>query len=246
MLRKSALAFAPALFALAMSLTGCRYADNRAHDFMDIFQIGGGLTTENPESGMLPPSLGIHVQATDFLNLGALHFSGYGAEWDGRGLFAGRESRTRLGLGPWQRIRIDQRYAEGSENYFKKLETMWADRLSSPEMRFWDRPAKELHHEALLSQQEGCPILHRGWQYWENFGAEVSISEPFLTHFGFNFRVGFDPSEISDFVLGFLTVDYKHDDLTPEEYLEKVGTGTKASRKFKPASDEGDESVVAN
>lgn len=235
--RKSTLALVPVLALLTTALTGCRYGNNRAADFGDIFQLGAGLTTENPDSGMLPPSLGLHVQATEFLNLGALHFSGVSAEWDGRGLFAGRESRTRVGIGPYQMVKIDQDYANGSENYFKKMETLWADRMSSPDMTFNGRPAKELHHEAMLSKKEGAPILHRGWQYWENFNVEASISEPFLTHFGFNLRVGFDPSEISDFVLGWFTVDYKHDDLTSEEWDEKIGTEVKASRRFKPASD---------
>lgn len=233
----------PALMLITVSLTGCgtsRYMTNRAADFQDIFQIAGGVTAENPYTGMIPPSLGIHVQASEFLNLGAIHFSGLLSEQDGRGHFAGFESRTRFGLGPWQQIKIDQDYAGGRENYFKKMGTLWSDRMHSPDLRFMNRPAKNLHYQTLLSPEEGCPILHRGWQYWENISLELAISEPFITHFGFHTRLGLDISEVSDALLGWFGLDFKHDDLTLAEYEEMVGS-TRARRGTswapKPASD---------
>ena len=94
----------PCWMVLAFSLGGCRYASNRKADFMDIFQFGVGITTENPYSGMFPPTCGIYLQITEFLNLGALTFHGKVWEWDGRGTFAGFESRTRLGLLPYQEV----------------------------------------------------------------------------------------------------------------------------------------------
>lgn len=214
-----------ALVSLAsiLPLSGCRYAQNRVADFTDIFQMGVGVATENPKAGILPPSLGVYVQATEFINLGAMHFSGVSAEWDGRGFFAGPESRTRLGFLPMQWVQIDQDYEKGSENYFKKVDALWTKRMNSKAMRWWNKPAKELEYEYwAVPLHEGVPIMHRGWQYWENFNVEASVSEPFLTHFGLNVRLGFDPSEIFDFVLGWTTLDFKRDDLNEGEFQEKA------------------------
>ncbi len=224
----------------ALPLAGCHYAVNRVADFGDIFQIGGGVTAENPVTGMVPPSLGVYAQVTEFINLGAMHFSGLSAEWDGRGKFAGPESRTRLGFLLYQQLRIDQDYANGVENYFKKSDTLWNDRMNSTAMRWRNRPAKELEYEFWsLANREGYPIMHRGWQYWENINLEVAVSEPFLTHLGFNLRLGLDPSEILDFALGFFCLDLKRDDLTAEEFQEfrEVHGFPRPSGDFKPASD---------
>lgn len=205
--------------------SGCRYATNRVDDLCDVFQLAGGVTTENPKGGVLPPSLGLHVQATEFINLGAVHFAGYSAEMDGRGFFAGQENRTRLGLGPLQALQIDQNYAKGSENYFKKSESEWCRRMAARSLRWHDTPAKELNYRFWAdSMHVGWPVMHRGWQYWENCGVELAICEPFLTHVGLTFRVGFDPSEISDFVFGFFGVDFKEDDMTCNELNNKDET----------------------
>ncbi|MBI1785748.1 hypothetical protein HYR69_11445, partial [Candidatus Sumerlaeota bacterium] len=242
-MRKTTLWTGAVILALSMPLTGCRYVANRCADFRDIFQFGGGVTIENPKTGMIPPSLGVYAQATEFVNLGAVHFSGVSAEWDGRGMFAGPETRTRFGFGPWQRLRIDQNYETGYENYFKKIDSLWTKRMNTRSMRFWDRPAKELEYEfyanpAHQSKTPLFPIMHRGYQYWENFNVEASISEPFLTHHGLNLRLGFDPSEIFDWVLGFTTYDFKRDDLTPEEYDEMHNAGA-PKEMAAPAAPEG-------
>ncbi len=213
-----------AVLILCLSITilsGCagRYCTNRVADFSDIFQVGAGITAENPFTGALPPSLGIHLQATEFVNLGAVHFSGYAAEVDGRGLFAGPESRTRVGLGPIQIIRIKQDYDHGAENYFKKEYSDWNRRMNTEQMRWRNTPAKQLQYTYWSDRFfVGTPIMHRGWQYWENFNIEAGICEPFITHFGVTLRAGFDPSEISDWLIGFTTIDFKNDDLTSNEY----------------------------
>jgi len=222
---------------IGLTITGCRYVANRMYDFHDIFQMGVGISSENPKSGMLPPSLGVHVQATEVINLGALHFSGYTTEWDGRGFFAGPESRTRFGFGPFQSIMIEQDYAKGSENYFKKENVRWTSRMNSRDMRWNNTAAKELnYHFWGYKMHNGFPVLHRGWQYWENFNVEVGISEPLITHLGINFRLGFDPSEVSDWILGFFLIDYKMDDMNQGEYTEKTGMQA-ASWERKPPSD---------
>ncbi len=235
----SILKHAVVLAALSLSLTGCqyRYFANRHADFHDIFQIGVGYTTENPKTGVIPPSLGAHIQVTEFLNLGWIHFTGKTAELDGRGSFCGSEQRTRLGFGPYQRLYIDQDYANGKEDYFKKYDTLWNDRMHTPEMSWGKWPAKQLNYEDWsMSPREASPLMPRGYQYWENLNAELCISEPFITHFGLNFRFGFDPSEIFDFILGVTTFDFKRDDLTPEEHTEMLGPQD-VSKDFKPASD---------
>ena len=216
----------PLLALLAFSQSGCHYVSNRAADFSDIFQFGVGFTTENPKTGILPPSFGIYVQATNFLNLGAIYFNGASVEWDGRGLFCGPERRTRIGLLSIQQVRIDQNYEMGAENYFKKSGTAWSDRMRSPAMRWNDVPAKDVgYEEASIGLREGSPLFPRGWHYWENFNVEIGIPDPFLTHAGINLRVGFDPSEIFDLVLGVFCIDVlKNDDMTAEEFGEFIAS----------------------
>lgn len=208
---------------LGLTLSGCqtRYGANRVYDFCDIFQAGIGITTENAESGVIPPAFGLHLQVTEYLNLGAVRFAGQTYEMDGRGFFAGPEDRTRFGLGPNQLVRIEQNYEEGHYNYFKKVEGSWTKRMNSILMRWKERPAKDLEYDFYADTLHvGSPIMHRGWQYWENIGVEAAICEPFLTHWGLDLRLGFDPSEISDWLLGICTVDFKKDDLTEGEFSE--------------------------
>lgn len=231
------------LTALTLGINGCasRYAVNRMADFRDIFQFGLGLTTENPKSGVIPPTVGLYVQLTEFLNAGAVTFHGKTWEMDGRGFFSGMEDRTRIGILPYQELMIDQDYGEGSENYFKKSDTLWNDRMGSKAMRWGNASAKELNYENWsIARRQGSPIMHRGWQYWENINVEIGIPEPFITHFGLNLRLGFDPSEIFDWILGFTTFDFKKDDLNLEEFDEYLENGQveKPNQDFKPAADE--------
>lgn len=218
-------------------LSGCRYAANRCYDLADIFQLGVGVTSQNPRTGMWPPALGVHVQATEFLNLGVDHFDGYVAEMDGRGFYAGREYRTRMGFLPLQTIQIDQDYGTGWSNYFKQARS-WTARMNSSSMRFANAPAKELDY-LFWADRLHCraPLFHRGWQYWENVSFEAGICEPIFTHLGVHLRAGVDISEVADFVLGFLCIDFNHDDMTPAEYKEKTGIDS-ATGDFKPPSDQ--------
>jgi hypothetical protein len=224
-----------------LALSGCqyRYGANRVHDFCDVFQAGIGVTFENPDTGMLPPALGVHAQVSDFANLGGVHFSGLTIEWDGRGFFAGRESRTRLGFAPLQMVRIDQDYSTGRENYFKKSDALWTRRMNSRAQRWADAPGKELDYEFWADEfHQGAPLFHRGWQYWLNSGIEAAICDPILTHAGVDLKLGVDVSEISDFLLGILTLDFKQDDMTSDEFEEYAeGGGGSVSHRRKPASD---------
>lgn len=214
---------------LALLICSCNYGNNRFFDFCDVFQLGAGVTSQNSKSGMIPPSLGAHVQATEFLNLGMMHFRGLSAELDGRGMFAGPESRTRIGFGPMQRIKLDQDYEKGVDNYFKDHDALWSKRLNSNKYRWNEKPAKELNYDYWAGRMNtGFPIMHRGWQYWEGMSAEVGICEPFVTHLGFMLRLGVNPCEVSDFLLGFFGIDFNGDDLTPEEFAEFCGREQRA------------------
>lgn len=221
--RRSCVAFALLLLTGLFS-TGCmyKYSHNRWYDFADIFELGAGVTTENPVSGPLPPAIGLHVQVTEFLNFGGVYFNGISAEIDGRGYFAGHEERLRVGCLPLQKIRITQDYEYGDKNYFKTRDTLWDRRLQSSPMRFMNKPAKELHYKSVDERwsKRGSPLFYRGWQYWGNTGVEVALCEPFLTHWGFDLRVLIDPSEISDFLLGWFGIDFKSDDMNDKEFDE--------------------------
>lgn len=229
----------PLLLVVSLGLSGCHYVQNRTDDLCDIFQAGVGLTSENPGSGMAPPSLGAYVQVTEFINLGALYFNGISAEMDGRGFFAGPEERLRVGFLPWQRVKFDQDYYKGSENYFKKEDALWTKRMNSTTMRWWNKPAKELEYTFYAMEvTDGIPVMARGWQYWENVSVEVCVSEPFVTHLGLDLRLGFDLSEVSDFVLGIFFVDFKNDDMKDDEYEERNATRKSKTMRVKPASDQ--------
>lgn len=207
-----------------VTLTGCsRYVSNRYYDFRDMFHVGVGVTAENPVTGVIPPTIGLYLEATDWLQLGAITHNGYTAEMDMRGTFVGPESTSRAGFLWWQSIRKNEDYKDASYyNIFKNKDFPWCQRMESLDMRWKGHPAKQLHYEFWSQHQtEGIGLLHRGYQYWEYIGAEVGICEPFLTHMGLLVRLGFDPSELSDFVLGIFTIDFKHDDMTADEYLIK-------------------------
>ena len=207
---------------------------NRLSDFMDIFSIGAGITTENRIGGPIPPSIGAYVEATTLLNLGAITHNGATIEWEGRGAGAFTERRTLYGIGPYRGWKIHQ--DDQWVNYYKNpmRSQAWARRMetelrssaltlvnrwvSGTDMFSWlditevigDPAKKPMHkdrmfHKAVL----GVP---RGWQTWEYIGAEVAVCEPFLTHVGVTARAGVDVSEVFDFVLGFVFIDFKQDD----------------------------------
>ncbi len=230
------------LVLLGVLSSGCqhRYVANRVHDLADIVQVGAGFTHENPESGIIPPAYGVYAQCTDFINLGAIYFNGVTAELDGRATFVGQEERLRYGIGPLQMLKIDQDVDGGKINYFKRVNGGWTKRMNTQAMRWWEKPAKELEYEYWADTLHvGSPIMHRGWHYWENIALEVAVPCPFISHFGFIGKIGFDPSEISDFLLGIATVDFKKDDLLPSEYEEFYGQlgYDKPAYAAKPASD---------
>lgn len=212
------------LFAgMLLGTAGCsnsRYLTNRYYDFRDMGAVAVGVSSQNSCTGLFPPALGAYVEVTDFLHLGAITHSGYVAELDMRGSGVYYEERTRLGLLFWQAIHDDQDYTNARyRNYFKTPGNMWERWMRGCVMSWGDSPAKDLTYDHWMEDmQYGFFLRHRGWQYWEYIGGEFAICEPFLTHLGVTLRLGFDPSEISDFVLGWFGVDFNHDDLDCEMF----------------------------
>lgn len=212
------------VLAACLALSGCHYTTNRAADLGDVFVAGAGITTEGVGNMIAPPSLAAYVQVTDYVNLGFSRFYGLVAEIDGRSTYAGPEGRDRRGLLLYQGAQIYQEYKDGNHTYAKRDRSLWSERMQQSTMTIQDTPAKLLNYSYMsASLQEGYPLFPRGWQYWGTVMAEVGISEPFLTHLGLHLRLGIDFSEISDFIIGFTTIDFKRDDYTLEEFDELRG-----------------------
>jgi len=207
---------------------------NRWADFMDIFSIGVGATFESKIGGPIPPTIGAYVEATTLFSLGAITHNGGTIEWEGRGAGIYTESRTLYGLGPYRGWKINQ--GDNIVNFYKnEVESkVWATRmetelrstalarvnrwLADTELGNWcsvteisgDPAKKPIHRDKhFRTAFLGVP---RGWQTWEYIGGEIALCEPFLTHFGATVRAGVDPSELMDFLLGFLFVDFRQDD----------------------------------
>lgn len=214
-----------ALVVAASLLSGCMYARHRTDDFLDVFDLGLGVTAESQHS-WLPPTFGVLAEAGP-IALGGITHNGYVAELDGRGAYAGPDSRSRLALLYIQGWQHQQDYVNGCMNFYKDIRRSraWHEHMRDMayvKKLFWAGtvvPAKDLIHDDPEWRWEVFP-LRRGWQYWETIAVEAGISEPFLTHAGLYARVGLDPSEILDFVLGFLTIDLKRDDL--RDYVRVV------------------------
>lgn len=222
------------LAATVFATTGCRYVANRYYDIRDVFEIGAGITGENSETGVMPPALGLYVQATDFLTLGAITFNGYIAELDHRGTFVGPQSTTQMGFLFWQRYQNYEDYRNALVmNSFKDAEFPWSQRMSGVDLMWMGRPAKSLNYENwALATQRGTFLAPHGWQYWGSTGFQFALSDPLLTHAGFMIKAGFDLSEVSDFILGILCIDaLKHDDMSRDEYAAMY-TGRVPHREF--------------
>jgi len=205
------------LGGLILGASGCGYLKNVRDDFMDCFMLGvGGVVPVVPAGeesravGFLPPSLGVYVEATEFMHLGAILKASGDLEWDRRGLAALVDTRTKVGLGPLHYVAVRQYTSPSLANAYKVEGNQmdgWRNhmrRLTDPVFR---RPAKEL----IFNTSGGLPFLHRGWQDWEVFSVEVAVPEPFILHSGFNIRAGADPSQMFDFVLGLLCIDLYDD-----------------------------------
>jgi hypothetical protein len=220
------LAIAP-VFASA----SCGYLRNVRDDFLDIGTLAvGAVPPVMPFSGkdgdgaksvgFIPPAIGVYVEATDFWHFGALYKNTVDAEWDRRGLGVVADERTKLGFGPCHSVQIDQKpiYTNDYKSSGNELDG-WREHMIALKDPIFDRSAKQMMFDGTTfarpmqpnSPKGSQPGLHRGWQDWETFSLELGISEPFFFHTGLYFRIGFDPSQVFDFVLCLIGIDLYQD-----------------------------------
>jgi hypothetical protein len=198
-----------------LAASGCGYLKNVRDDGLDCVILGVGYTPpvapgdpDNRAVGFLPPSIGLYLEATEFLHLGGIYKASGDLEWDRRALGAVVDVRGKAGIGPLHYQMVRQ--SVGCGNAYKTEGNQmdgWREHMRNLRDPIFQRPAKEL----VFRSHYGLPFLHRGWQDWEVIGFELAIPEPFILHSGFNVRAGVDPSQVVDFVLGFLCIDYYDD-----------------------------------
>lgn len=198
---------------------GCGYLKNVRDDFQDILILGAGVTPPTTPvkgedggdavAGIFPPSLGVYVEATEFMHLGGIIKGSGDVEWDRRGLSVGTDCRAKIGLGPAHYVRIyqDPVAANAYKREGNELDG-WREHMRDMRDHVYDRPAKEL---IFADNKNKLPFMHRGWQDWEVFAAEVAIPEPFILHSGFNVRAGVNPCEVFDFALSLFCIDLYND-----------------------------------
>ncbi len=196
--------------------TGCGYLKNTRDDFKDCFILGAGVVVpvvpgedENIAVGLLPPSLGIYLEATEFFHLGGIYKVSGDLEWDRRACGIVVDKRTKVGIGPLHYVDVEQ-WPIWVNDYKSEGNKMdgWREYMRDFKDPVFGRPAKELIFE---KKYGALPFLHRGWQDWEVFSLEIAIPEPFILHSGFNVRAGVDPSQMFDFVLGVFCLDLYDD-----------------------------------
>jgi hypothetical protein len=196
-----------------VGVSGCGYAKNVGDDFRDIFILGAGVTppvlsTEQgvKVAGLLPPSIGLYVQATDFIHFGGLIKSSTDLEWDrrGYGMVADRRAKAGFLFWHWERKQQDPIYVNAYKATGNELDP-WREFMRSAKDPLFKTSAKELIYDRSAAGAE--PYLSRGWQGWETFEVEIALPEPCLLHTGLNFRFGVDLSEVFDFALSLVGLD---------------------------------------
>ncbi len=199
--------------AAILATPGCGYVKNVRNDFMDCFVIGAGVITPVVKTeegykglGYIPPSIGIYVEATDLLHLGALYKASADIEMDRRATGIVIDQRKKIGFGPFHYVDIEQEPILSNE-YKRRNNDMdgWRKQMKRLEDPIFSRPGKQLIYDG--RDTSGRWWLHRGWQDWEMLSIEIAIPEPFILHSGINFKFGFDPSQIFDLFLGIFGLD---------------------------------------
>ncbi len=201
---------------VVIGASGCGYLKNVRDDVMDIGTAAVGVvppvvpSDAGPKAvGPLPPAIGVYAQVTDFFHAGALKKYTGDAEWDRRGLAVTADSRTKVGVGPWHYVRINQKPA--AANAYKETDNdldAWRSHMADLKDPFFEAPAKELIYR---EKYAAMPYLYKGWQDWETVSAEIAIPEPFITHSGFYVRLGIDPSQVFDAALSIVGLDLYSD-----------------------------------
>jgi len=203
---KKGIALATAFIAISFLLSSCAYMNNRYYDFRDTMDLEAGATFARPKNGpkyIIPHSLGLYLEATQYIQLGAIGFNnmdtvGGNAGLDLRSTWTGKESRVRYGFGPWQKYTINQQ-----GGYMDKYKAN----------SYIEESIDLCYRDNIMQGMWRTTPFFRGRNYWEYIGVEAAICEPFLTHFGLKLRAGIDPCQIMDFILGWTTLDIYGDDL---------------------------------
>ena len=196
---------------------GYHWIQNRLSDFCDIFHVGAGVTHENPITGPLTPSMGIHAQVTDYGHLGYIIFAGGTMEMEGRGFGIYPEYREIGGFGPWKTWTANQQSDIVSFYKDPKRSLGWASRMKGSESYNEDSAHVVIHTDP--DRDSTTWNNHpRGWHNFAYTGLEVAIPlgipyTPLDTHLGVTARAGVDTSQIADFLLGWFGLDFWHDDL---------------------------------
>jgi len=188
--------------------TGCGYARNVRDDVMDLVDVSVGLNLPRIGSNPTPfrPPIGLYVEATDFLHLGMISRAGADIQWDRRGLGTLGDVRTKVGLGPWHSVRIEQ--IPWTTNAYKRTGNKldgWREHLGSASVG--RSPAKEL-----IFTGEKSTYFHKGWQDFAHVSMEAGLFEPLLLRLGVYVRLGMDPAQATDLLFSMLLLDPMGDD----------------------------------
>jgi len=185
----------------------------------DIFNIGLGVTAENPITGPITPSYGLYLHMTDYFRLGGVRFGGASAEWEGRGFGAYTEVREIRGYGYTVNNRFDVQQGNDVVSFYKDPDASanWRLRMDTNE-RFNNDSAHIVAHPMAGKSASPTEWHPRGWHNFAYTGLEFAIPlgipcTPADTHLGIDVRAGIDTSQVADFVLGFIGLDFWHDDL---------------------------------
>jgi hypothetical protein len=207
---------------------GCAtgYLKNMRDDVLDLGTLAVGLVPpvvpgedgEPVAVGLIPPAFGLYFQFTEFFHLGALYKITGDLAWDRRGYGTIVDKRTKIGVGPFHYVNIQQTPKTGSPYKFPgSVMAGWQEHMNDLRDPVFHAPAKTMIFEPVGRDPDkfyiddydytGLPYLHRGWQDWEFISMEVAIPCPFICHHGFYFRAGVDPSQILDLAFSMIGLD---------------------------------------
>jgi hypothetical protein len=140
------------LAGLLLGATGCGYVKNVRDDVLDLgtMAVGGvtpvAPTKEGPEAvGIIPPTFGVYLEATEFMHLGYLFKATGDLEWDRRGYGFTVDVRHKYGIGPFHHVAIRQYPV--CVNEYKRLNNGldgWREHMDDLSDPLWGRPGKVL------------------------------------------------------------------------------------------------------
>jgi hypothetical protein len=188
----------------------------------------GGMAFEGYTAGIDRRGYGVAAVRETKLGLGPYHFwrideshvlanrykSGAMAYWESRMGWRPERKQGPGPLGPAYPLSPSPMIGVGEQyGLFHKANGSRGDWGESAHGQDRSIPAKRMR---FLDSELGA--FPRGWQDWGFLGVDIAIGEPFVLHVGVRARAGMDISQITDFILGILTIDIYGDDATAVEY----------------------------